>query len=73
EAVYPFDGHSIEAYYIDAFLNVNFAGATCSVLRPTGTGHGNVCYFGFPLYYLQTAQVRAVFEKLLPLFGEDRR
>ncbi|MBN2565438.1 MAG: hypothetical protein JXB46_06975, partial [Candidatus Eisenbacteria bacterium] len=28
EAVYPFDGHSIEAYYIDAFLNVNFAGAT---------------------------------------------
>jgi hypothetical protein len=72
EAVQPYDGHAMEAYGIDAFLNYNFEGETCSLLSPTGTGRGNVCYFGFPLYYLQTAQVRAVFDRLLPLFGEER-
>ena len=51
---------------------MNFEDRTCVLLSPTGTDHGNVCYFGFPLYYLQTAQVKAVFDKLLPLFGEER-
>ena len=51
---------------------MNFQGRTCVLLSPTGTGHGSVCCLGFPLYYLQTAQVKAVFDELLPLFGEER-
>ena len=67
-----YDGHPIETHGVEAFLNVNFQDRTCVLLSPTGTDRGNVCYFGFPLYYLQTAQVKAVFDKLLPLFGEER-
>jgi hypothetical protein len=72
EALEPYDGLPIEAYGIDAYLNYNFEGETCCLLSPTGTSRGNICYFGFPLYYLQTDQVRAVFDRLLPLFGEER-
>ena len=51
---------------------MNFEDRTCALLSPTGSDHGNVCYFGFPLYYLQMPQVKTVFDKLLPLFGEER-
>ena len=49
---------------------MNFEDRTCALLSPTGSDHGNVCYFGFPLYYLQTPQVQAAFERLLEIFGE---
>ncbi len=68
----PYDACPIETHGVEAFLNMNFQGRTCVLLSPTGADRGNVCYFGFPLYYLQTAQVKAVFDKLLPLFGEER-
>ncbi len=68
----PYGGRPIETHAFDAFLNVNFEGRTCVLLLPTGTDRGNVFYLGFPLYYLQTHQVKAVFDKVLPLFGEER-
>jgi hypothetical protein len=68
----PYDGHPIETHGMDAFLNMNFEGRTCVLLSPTGEGSGNVCCLGFPLYYLQTQQVKAFFDQLLPLFGEER-
>ena len=48
-------------------------GEVCAPLYLSGSGRGNVCYLGFPLYYLQTPQVQAFFNELLPLFGEERR
>ena len=55
---------------IDPYLNYTFEGRTCVLLSLTCTNRGNVCYMGFPLYYLQTRQVKAFFEVVLPLFGE---
>ena len=63
-------GDGIESHGIDSYLNYNFDGRTCVLLSPTGTDRGNVCYLGFPLYYLKTFQVKAFFDELLPLFGE---
>jgi hypothetical protein len=63
-------GPGIEAHVIDSFLNMDFEGRTCIVLSPTGTHDGNVCYFGFGLYYLQTPQVKALFDQLMAMFGE---
>ncbi len=62
-----------EPFLIKAFLNPRFSGDPCAVLTLSGSDRGNVCYFGFPLYYLQTPQVLAVFDRLLPLFGEEKR
>ena len=69
----PHGGGPIETHGMDVFLNWNFDNETCVLLLPTGTDRGNVCTMGFPLYYLQTDQVKAVFDELLPLFGEERR
>jgi hypothetical protein len=68
----PQGGRPIETHVVDAFLNYEFDGRTCVLLSPTGTNRGNVCCMGFSLYYLQTPQVKAVFDELLPLFGEER-
>ena len=68
----PYDGRALETHVVDAYLNMNFDGRTCVMILPTGTNRGNVFYLGFPLYYLQTHQVKAVFDKVLPLFGEER-
>jgi hypothetical protein len=72
DAYRPCSASPIETHGIDAFLNYNFQGQTCVMLSPTGGDRGNVCALGFPLYYLQTAQVKAVFDELLPMMGEQR-
>ena len=41
------------------------------MLYVTGDNHGNICYFGFPLYYLRTEQVEPVIDRVLELFGEE--
>jgi hypothetical protein len=73
ERIEPYGCESLVAFEIDAFLNMGFDDRPCMVLSYTGTGRGNVCYMSHPLYYLQTPQVVAVFDKLLPLFGEEMR
>ena len=70
EKVEAYQGEPIEPYVIDSYLNMNFEGQPCAVVGVTGTGRGNTCYFGFPLYYIQTPQAAAAFEKLLTLYGE---
>lgn len=69
----PYGGSALEIFEIDAFLNMEFDGQTCGLLYLSGSDRGNVCYLGFPLYYLQTDGVQALFDELLPLFGEERR
>jgi hypothetical protein len=71
ESLTPWAGTGIDGQLIDSHLNMNFDGVTCTVVSPSGSHHGNVCYFGFPLYYLQTPQVDAVLDALLQLFGEE--
>ena len=70
EKLEAYQGEPIEPYVIDSFLNMSFEGQPCAVIGVTGTGRGSTCYLGFPLYYLQTPQVTAAFEKLLELYGE---
>jgi hypothetical protein len=70
DAVETYGGAGIESHVIDSYLNYNFHDRTCMLLSPTGTDRGNVCYLGFPLYYLKTFQVKAFFDELLLLFGE---
>jgi hypothetical protein len=71
EAFEPFGGLTgVESHMIDPYLNYTFEGRTCVLLSLTGANRGNVCYMGFPLYYLQTRQVKAFFDAVLPLFGE---
>ncbi len=60
----------IEVCAIDSYVNPDYEGEACVMLRYTGTHSGNTCYFGFPLYYMQTDQAAAFFEKLLAMFGE---
>ncbi len=73
EVLEPYQGTALGAFEIDSYLNYEFEGETCVLLYLSGTDRGNVCYLGFPLYYLQTPQVQAFFNELLPLFGEERR
>jgi hypothetical protein len=73
EKLVAYEGEAVGAFGIDSFLNMGFDGETCALLHLTGSDRGNVCYLGFPLYYLQTPHVEAFFDELLPLFGEERR
>ncbi len=70
EILSPASG-AVPIFRIDAFLNTRFGGRSCGVLYLTGDNHGNVCYFGFPLYYLQTEQVGPVIGRVMELFGEE--
>jgi hypothetical protein len=70
EKLVSFQGTSLEIYATDSFLNPYYEGETSVVLYLSGDNHGNVCYVGFPLYYLKTFQVKAFFDELLPLLGE---
>jgi hypothetical protein len=70
EAFEPYGPIRIQSHVIDAYLNYTFEGRTCVALSLTCTDRGNVSYMGFPLYYLQTRQVKAFFDKVLLLFGE---
>jgi hypothetical protein len=70
EKLDAYGGEPIEASVIDAYLNMNYEGEPCVVLRYTGTDRGNTCYFGFPLYYTQTDQAVALFDRIWEMFGE---
>lgn len=70
EKMTPYAGESLELYTIDSFLNPEYEGETCALLYLSGDDRGNVCYFGFPLYYLQTDQAEAMLGRVLTLFGE---
>ena len=65
-----YDGTDLEIYATDSFLNSDYEGETSVMLCLSGDNHGNVCYMGFPLYYLKTYQAKAFFDRLLSLFGE---
>ncbi len=71
EALTPSDGAAIEAFSAECFLNFNFQGTTCALLSYTGSAKGNVCYFGFPLFFMKTPEVKPVVRALLELFGES--
>ncbi len=73
ESLETYCGFCVDAHAMDVYLNFSWAGQPCSMLSLTGTDHGNVCYFGFPLFYMQTDQALANFDKLLPLCGEQKR
>jgi hypothetical protein len=70
EKLVSYEGTGLEIYATDSFLNQNYEGETSVVLYLSGDNHGNVCYMGFPLYYLKTFQAKALFDELLPMFGE---
>jgi hypothetical protein len=71
EKLTAYQGTGIEIFEIDAYLNMNYHGRPCSVMYLSGDTHGNVVYFGFPLYYMQTDHVEPVLDKILNLFGEE--
>ena len=73
ESLQTYQCAGIDAHAMDVYLNYTFDGQSCSMLSFTGTDRGNVCYFGFPLFYMQTDQALANFDKLLPLCGEQKR
>ncbi len=72
EKVSSFQGTAQEFLTIDSFLNMEYEGEPCALLYLSGDDHGNVCYCGFPLYYLQTPQAEQMVHELLDLFGEER-
>lgn len=73
ESLETYQGAGIDAHAMDVYLNYTFDGQSCSMLSFTGSDRGNVCYFGFPLFYMQTDQALANFDRLLPLCGEQKR
>lgn len=72
DRVETFQGTGIELLSIDSYLNMNFEGGTCAVLNLSGDNHANSCLFTFPLYYCQYDGVKAVLDKVLMLFGEEK-
>ena len=72
EKVEAYQGTALEFYSIDSYLNMNFQGQSCGVLYLSGDNHTNTCYLTFPLYYMQTEQVRPMMDKIMELFGEER-
>jgi hypothetical protein len=73
EKLTVYQGTAVEIFNIDSYLNMNFEGRPCAVMYLSGDSHGNVAYFGFPFYYLQTDQVQANMDVLLRLFGEEKQ
>jgi hypothetical protein len=65
-------GLALTPYVIDSDRNAQFEGQPCSSLYLSGTNHGNVAYFTFPFYYMKTAQVKTMVDKVLALFGEEK-
>ena len=58
---------------VHSLINPVYDGKTCAVLYLSGTDKGNVCYLGFPLYYLQTQHAEMLLRHVLTLFGESER
>jgi hypothetical protein len=73
EKLEAYQSAALPIFEIDSYLNMEFDGEVCGLLALSGSDRGNVCYLGFPLYYLKTDDVQAFFDVLLPLFGEERR
>jgi hypothetical protein len=72
EKLQSFQGTGAEIYEIDAYLNGNYDDETCAILYLSGDSHGNSCYFGFPLYYCQYDHVKAMIDKVLFFYGEEK-
>jgi hypothetical protein len=73
EKVLSNGGGALEILEVDSFINPVWDEEPCASLYLSGTNRGNVCYFGFPLYYLQTAHVEDLVRRVLTLFGEQER
>jgi len=68
----PFQGSASEIFTMDAFVNQQWQDETVATLYLSGDNHGNVAYFGFPLYYMQFDQVKPNIDRILLLFGEQK-
>jgi hypothetical protein len=53
-----------------SFRNETFVDEPCGLFTPSDGARGNVCYLGFPLYYLKTPEATAMMEAVLGAFGE---
>ena len=73
EKLESFQGTGLEIYATDSFLNPYYEGETSVMLYLSGDSRGNVCYLGFPLYYLQTSPAEVMLQRVLTLFGEEER
>jgi hypothetical protein len=73
EWVTAFGGQALEILEVESFINPVYDGVPCATIYLSGTDGGNVCYMGFPLYYLQTAHAEALVRRVLTLFGEEER
>jgi hypothetical protein len=65
-------GTGLEIYKIHSFKNVVFRDRSCAVLYLSGDNHSNTCYFGFPLYYMKTKDIKPTMDRVLALFGEEK-
>ncbi len=72
ETIEPYQNSAVTIYEMDSFINPQFEGAPCGQLYLSGTNHGNVAYFGFPFYYLQTDDARSLVDRLLTYMGEPK-
>ena len=72
EKLIAYQGTGLEIYSIDSYLNMNYEGQPCVVLYLSGDNRGNACYMGFPLYYCQEDQAKAMMDRVMALFGEEK-
>jgi len=72
ESITSYQGSAISIFETDSFINPQFEGTSCGQLYLSGTNHGNVAYFGFPFYYLQTDDARELVDRLLTYMGEEK-
>ncbi len=72
EKLQTYHGSGLEIFTIHPYLNMNYDGMTSAVLYLSGDDRGNTCYFGHPLYFLQTDQVAPNFDRVMALFGEQK-
>jgi hypothetical protein len=72
EKLLNFQGTGLEIYATDAFLNQNYEGEPSVVMYLSGDNRGNACYMGFMLYYCQEDHVRAMIDRIMALFGEEK-
>jgi hypothetical protein len=72
ERVDPYLGSAVTIFEMESFVNSQFQDVPCGQLYLSGTNHGNVGYFGFPFYYLQTDDARDLVDRLLSYMGEPK-
>ncbi len=69
EIVRPLPG-THRLYLFDSYLNHELSERPCATVRYPSNETGSVAWFGFPLYYTQTDQAVALFDRLWEMFGE---